>query len=291
MKQLLVLSGKGGTGKTTVTTSLIHISQVKKYADCDVDAPNLHLSMTEIPLKETIAIHGLPKAFIHQDVCINCGLCQKYCRFDAIYLRENEYIVDSMLCEGCSVCTLVCPVDAISMEKNANGLLRNYENEDTFFTTATLNMGSGNSGLLVSEVKNQLKTSTVESSFEIIDGSPGIGCPVISSITGVDLILIVAEPSVSGISDMIRVLEVAKRMNVRAVVSVNKYDVNEEKTYDIINICKERNLVFVGTIPYDPKLIEISNGIFNLDTLNHSIGYESIKHIYENIKSILLGDE
>jgi MinD superfamily P-loop ATPase len=282
MKQLLVLSGKGGTGKTTVTTLLIQLLDLKKYADCDVDAPNLHLSIQLGKPTEKRELYGLKKAFIVVDNCINCGLCQKYCRFDAIYKSDDFYKVDPILCEGCSVCSLVCPKDTIQMIDNVNGTLLNYQTVDTFFTTAALQMGSGNSGFLVSEVKNQLKHNQTYTSFEIIDGSPGIGCPVIASITGVDLVLVVAEPSVSGYSDMKRVIQTAKKMKVPSVVCVNKYDINPVITDEIISYCQNQKISFVGKIPFDKEIAQIAKGK-KIDIANS----KGIQDIYSIIDKIL----
>jgi len=280
MKQLLVLSGKGGTGKTTVTTLLIKLYNIKKYADCDVDAPNLHLSTKLEGNKSESVLFGMKKAFIHEDLCRNCGLCQNYCRFDAIFLSDSSYKVDPILCEGCQVCHTVCPHNVITMDESPNGTLLNYESSESFFTTASLEMGSGNSGFLVSEVKDQLKTSTIASDIEIIDGSPGIGCPVISSITGVDTVLVVAEPSVSGFADMKRVIETAARMNVKSVVCVNKYDINLEKTEEIEYYCNKQNIPFLGKIPFDKELKKIAEGIKDVES---SKGTEAIRQIMNQI--------
>ncbi len=283
MKQLLVLSGKGGTGKTTVSTAIIKLFNITKYADCDVDAPNLHLSIQPLGTKKESVLFGMKKALIHEDICRNCGICQNYCRFDAIYLKENQYTIDPILCEGCQVCKVVCPHNAITMEESPNGTLQNTESNESFFTTATLEMGSGNSGFLVSEVKNQLKYSSIIADVEVIDGSPGIGCPVISSITGVDLVLVVAEPSVSGFEDMKRVIETAKRMNVKSVVCVNKFNINLEKTNEIEYYCTSNKIPFLGRIPFDDELKKIAQGI---DSSNHSPGIEVVKQIMDQILSI-----
>jgi MinD superfamily P-loop ATPase len=254
MKQLLLLSGKGGTGKTTVATCLIQLSQAKAYADCDVDAPNLHLVLGTFENHSTKPYYDLPKAVIDPDLCTECGLCHQVCRFDAI--TRNPYQVIPHLCEGCTYCAHVCPSEAITLEETVAGTIELHTRSDETFSTATLKMGSGTTGLLVTEVKKQIKD---KAKFAILDGSPGIGCPVIASLTGVDLALMVAEPSLSGISDLQRVIQSARQLHVPACVIVNKSDVNEELTGRIRRYCNEESIPFLGTIPYDKEAIAAIN--------------------------------
>jgi len=254
MKQLLLLSGKGGTGKTTVATCLIQLSQAKAYADCDVDAPNLHLVLGTFENHSTKPYYDLPKAVIDPDLCTECGLCHQVCRFDAI--TRNPYQVIPHLCEGCTYCAHVCPSEAITLEETVAGTIELHTRGDETFSTATLKMGSGTTGLLVTEVKKQIKD---KAKFAILDGSPGIGCPVIASLTGVDLALMVAEPSLSGISDLQRVIQSARQLHVPACVIVNKSDVNEELTGRIRRYCNEESIPFLGTIPYDKEAIAAIN--------------------------------
>ncbi len=258
MHQILILSGKGGTGKTTVASSFIYLSQAKAYADCDVDAPNLHLVMGEFPSVEKHDYMGLPKAVIDPDRCIGCNRCFEACRFDAIK-PGTPYSVIPIACEGCTYCMHVCPVGAIHMEEAKAGDLRLYSRNDEYFSTATLQMGSGTTGKLVSEVKKQLRDVAKEHDVAILDGSPGIGCPVIASLTGVDLALMVAEPSVSGMSDLKRVLASAKQLQVPVAVVVNKYDMNERKSGEIEVYCYKEGIPFLGKIPYDRKAVEAIN--------------------------------
>lgn len=262
MKQLLILSGKGGTGKTTVASAFIKLSNAKAYADCDVDAPNLHLVMKQQSEPKITDYYGMPKAKINTDICINCDKCRQNCRFDAIKINKvnKEYYVDNFACEGCGVCEEICPVNAISLETVVSGELMLY-NGDIVFSTAKLKMGSGTSGMLVTEVKNQMKSQTKNSGITIIDGSPGIGCPVIASISGVDLVLIVTEPSISGISDMERIIETSKKFQTKVAVCINKYDTNIKNTEKIEQYCLENNIPFVGIIPFDSSAIKaINNG-------------------------------
>lgn len=184
MKQLLILSGKGGTGKTTIASAFIKLADAKAYADCDVDAPNLHLVMEGLPGPVCTDCYGLDKAEIDTDICIECGACQLNCRFDAISYKEYMK-VDYFGCEGCGVCEAICPVQAVILKSAVAGNLMLYKN-DNLFSTAQLKMGSGNSGLLVTDVKKQLKLAPANTKIAIIDGSPGIGCPVIASLSGVD---------------------------------------------------------------------------------------------------------
>lgn len=254
MKQLLLLSGKGGTGKTTVATALIQLSKAKAYADCDVDAPNLHLVMGAFEEEETKPYYDLPKAVIDPSLCIDCDLCYQVCRFDAI--TQNPYSVIPHLCEGCTYCVHVCPTEAITLQATVAGTIELKKRGDETFSTATLKMGSGTTGLLVTEVKKQIK-DTAE--FAILDGSPGIGCPVIASLTGVDLVLMIAEPSVSGFSDLQRVIQSAHQLGVPSCVIVNKSDVNEELTAVIRTFCTEESIPFLGTIPYDKEAVTAIN--------------------------------
>ena len=265
MKQLLVLSGKGGTGKTTVVSSFVELLDAKVFADCDVDAPNLHLvtNMDEQP--NVSDYYGMDKAFINSKRCIECGDCANNCRFHAIEKTDNGYHVNAFSCEGCSVCETVCPVGAIEMKQDIAGELMLYAT-DKVFSTAKLKMGSGTSGKLVTEVKKAMKSSAHakpdilrKSDVAIIDGSPGIGCPVIASVSGVDVILLVTEPTVSGMSDMKRVIELADHFKIRVAICTNKFDVNTEKTEAIKRFAKSKNIPFVGVIPYDKGIAEATN--------------------------------
>jgi len=241
MKQLLILSGKGGTGKTTVASAFIRLSEAQAYADCDVDAPNLHLITEQSVLPEIKDYYGLPKAEIHQDLCVGCGLCSRSCRFDAISY-DKTYEVNPFACEGCGVCARVCPAEAITLKP-----------------AVQLKMGSGTSGMLVSEVKKQMKSAAGKAELAVIDGSPGIGCPVIASISGVDMVLIVAEPSISGISDLERIVKTAVSFGTKTAVCINKYDTNAVNSERIQRFCRENNLSFAGVIPYDLEAVRAIN--------------------------------
>lgn len=279
MKQLLILSGKGGTGKTTLAASFVSLSGAKAYADCDVDAPNLHLVTRHPHEPRHSDYYGMPKAVIDPTLCIQCGRCQEHCRFDAIY-NDGTYWVNHFACEGCGVCALLCPTKAVSFVPDIAGDLMLYKN-GAVFSTAELQMGSGTSGKLVTEVKKQLIKAADKSEFAVIDGSPGIGCPVIASMSGADLVLIVAEPSVSGISDMERIIDTAIKFQVRVVVCTNKYDLNLSKTEEIENYCRENHLLFVGRIPYDPAAIRATNlgmSVADIDCIAGS----AIRQIYDN---------
>ena len=264
MKQLLILSGKGGTGKTTLAGAFIKLAKAKAYADCDVDAPNLHLVMKQSVKPKRTDYYGMPKAVIHAEKCIQCDLCRQNCRFEAINVN-HEYKVDSYSCEGCGVCETICPVNAIALKPAVAGELMLYTDE-TIFSTAQLKMGSGTSGMLVTEVKKQMNLVTKDAELAIIDGSPGIGCPVIASLSGVDLVLIVAEPSISGISDMERIIKTAEQFESRIAVCINKYDTNIVNTEKIELFCKKMNLPVAGRIPFDSNAVKaINNGLSIID--------------------------
>ena len=285
-KKLLILSGKGGTGKTTVACAFINLAQAKAYADCDVDAPNLHLVCKQSQDSTNTDYYGLQKAHIDPEKCAGCGLCTKYCRFDAIYSKENKYFVDPFSCEGCSVCEFVCPAGAISMKDSITGEMMLYS-RPSFFSTACLKMGSGNSGKLVSAVKKQLYDNLDKGcEIVVIDGSPGIGCPVIASISGVDMVLIVAEPSVSGISDMERIIDTSNRFGVLIAVCVNKYDTNIPNTLKIEKYCQNNNIPFIGKIPYDKMAVYATNRGISIVSMDCASG-EAVKNIYTKTLEII----
>lgn len=258
MKKLLFLSGKGGTGKTTTAAAFAYFSGAKALADCDVDAPNLHL-VTDLSVQPEVSeFIGAEKATIDPEQCMGCGQCMMFCRFDAIRREGVVCQVDEYACEGCGVCAHVCPVQAVTLQPDRAGEKQLYKG-DTVFSTARLKMGRGNSGKLVTEVKLALLKNAPDTALALIDGSPGIGCPVIASVSGVDLVLVVAEASKSGISDLHRLLETAKTFRTQLAVCVNKWDVSPAHTQEIEEYCAAEGIPFVGKIPYDRTAAQAIN--------------------------------
>ncbi|MDD4401366.1 MAG: ATP-binding protein [Desulfitobacteriaceae bacterium] len=285
MKQLLILSGKGGTGKTTIASAFIKLADARAYADCDVDAPNLHLITGWNSQPEKTDYYGLPKVEINPELCLECDLCRPNCRFDAISIAK-KYKIDPLACEGCSVCAYVCPVGAVTLKPAVAGELMLYSDEEKVFSTAQLKMGSGTSGMLVTEVKKQMRLAAVDAQLAIIDGSPGIGCPVIASLSGVDMVLIVAEPSISGISDMERIINTAAKFGTKTAVCINKYDTNLEHTEKIEGFCKKQGLPFTGRIPFDSSAVKAINKGQTIVDIDCTSGM-AVKEVYHKTMNLL----
>lgn len=290
MKQLLVLSGKGGTGKTTVASAFIELAQAKAFADCDVDAPNLHLvsRFPSPPSQEDF--FGLPKAEIDPALCISCDRCRQNCRFGAIQ-KNDFYRVNAFACEGCGLCAALCPPEVITMKPTVAGELLLYRDE-AVFSSACLKVGTGNSGLLVTQVKKNMRGAAGNAPLAIIDGSPGIGCPVIASLSGVDLVLIVAEPSLSGFSDLERILKTAAHFQVPCAVCINKHDTNPGNTEKIVRYCRENNLPFVGKIPFDQEAVKAINRGETIARAQSPAG-RAVGQVFREIIKLMdsLGDE
>lgn len=259
MKELVVISGKGGTGKTSIVAAFANLVKNAVFADCDVDAADLHLVLSPT-IKQQSDFSGGKRAAINSDKCIGCGKCADMCRFNAIQLDspanemiEKTYIVDPISCEGCKVCVEFCPVGAIDFRDVVNG---QWYISDTRFgpmVHAKLGIAEENSGKLVTLLRRQAKRIGSEQGKDllIVDGSPGIGCPVIASVTGSDLVLIVTEPTLSGIHDLERVAELTSNFGIQTLVCVNKADINPEMTSRISEMARQRGLKVVGKIPYD----------------------------------------
>ena len=259
MKELVVLSGKGGTGKTSIVGSFAALAVNKVLADCDVDAADLYLLLQPQPRKEQEFWSG-QVAVINEDSCTRCGLCQELCRFNAI----SDFRVYSISCEGCGFCSQICPEEAITMKDNLAG---DWFISDTKYgplVHARLGIAQENSGKLVAVVRQQAREKADESGFEYIitDGPPGIGCPVISSLSGARLALIVTEPTLSGIHDLERVLGVCRHFKVQPLVCINKYDINGSNTRQIEEYCLGQGIEVASKVPYDNVFTEaIEHGL------------------------------
>jgi len=254
MKQIVVISGKGGTGKTVVTASFAAIAKKSVIADCDVDAADLHLLLTP-DIKQRHTFKSGKTAEINKDLCSGCGKCVELCRFEAI---GADFVVDPVSCEGCGFCGFVCPEQAISMEENETGEWFVSETRFGPMVHAKLGIAEENSGKLVSLVRSNAKRIAEEKKAEwvIVDGSPGIGCPVIASISGVDTALIVTEPTMSGLHDADRVIKVARHFHVPVKLIINKYDLNLETADKIEQYCKDNGVCLLGKISFDKAVVE-----------------------------------
>ncbi len=263
MKQLTVISGKGGTGKTVITASFASLAEKKVMADCDVDAADLHL-LLHPKIRKTCEFRGGKKAVLNQQLCTNCGRCIEVCRFDAISENErrspeeSRTTIDPISCEGCGVCALICPVQAIQMQESLSGEWYISETEYGPMVHARLGIAEENSGKLVTVVRHNARLIAQEKDLDlvIVDGPPGIGCPVIASITGVDLVMAVTEPTISAISDLERVLSLARHFKIEPVVLINKYDINLENTKRIENFCERDGIEIVGKLPLDSAVTQ-----------------------------------
>ena len=252
MNQILFLSGKGGTGKTTVAGAFAMLASEKILADCDVDAANLHLLFEMTPINGG-TFEGSNAATIDTGRCTRCGRCAEICRFHAI---GESIVVDPFLCEGCGACETICPENAITLTPRISGRWVVAETPVAPLVTAELIPGEEASGKLVTHVKRRATDLAKDRGLEriIIDGSPGIGCPVIASTAGVDLAILVTEPSLSGLHDLKRILEVVRHFGIDAQLVVNKHDLSPELSGKIEAYAKEEHVSILGRIPYDPAV-------------------------------------
>jgi len=249
MKELVVISGKGGTGKTSLMAALANLAENKVLCDADVDAADLHLLMAP-RVQERHDFKGGGEAIIDPEQCTACGLCRELCRFEAI---AEDFTVDSIGCEGCGVCVDMCPEQAIAFPVKTCGEWYKSDTRCGPMVHARLGIAEENSGKLVTLVRQEARQLAEDQGLDLIitDGPPGVGCPVIASIGGATAVLIVAEPTVSGLHDMARVVQLADHFKVPVMVCVNKFDLNPEKTAAIEALAREHNLTFIGTIPFD----------------------------------------
>lgn len=258
MKEITVLSGKGGTGKTSIVAALASLAENAVFCDNDVDAADLHLILDPHILEEHQFGSG-SKAFINTNVCIDCGLCEQHCRFDAIHRDKSGYLmVNPFQCEGCRLCERICPVEAITSEQYNNN---SWFISDTRFgklVHAKMGAGEENSGRLVTNIRSKAKeiAEQEKADYIISDGSPGIGCPVIASITGTDTVLLVIEPSLSGIHDARRLFELVKSFNIPTLALINKFDINPAITSQTMKFLNDNNITVTGKIPFDTRFVE-----------------------------------
>jgi MinD superfamily P-loop ATPase len=280
MKEVVVLSGKGGTGKTSIVGSFAALAKDKVVVDCDVDAADLHLLLHPSMLEKHEFWSG-QIAIIDGDKCTQCGICQDMCRFNAI----DDFQVDAISCEGCGFCYHVCPEGAIEMKENMAG---HWSISDTCYgplVHARLGVAQENSGKLVATVRQQARqiAENEEVGLIISDGPPGIGCPVISSLSGASLALLVTEPTLSGIHDLERVLGVCRHFNVPAMVCINKYDINEDNTRQIEDYCLSQEVEVVARIPFDNIVTEaMVNGVPVVEYSQNGVS-RRIKMLWETV--------
>jgi MinD superfamily P-loop ATPase len=254
MKQIVIISGKGGTGKTVITGAFAALAKNKVMADCDVDAADLHL-LLQPKIKERHNFRSGLNASIDKKICQQCGKCIAACRFNAI---SDDFLIDRVSCEGCGFCSHICPVQAIKMNENLAGEWFISETRFGPMVHAKLGIAEENSGKLVSLVRKQAKELAEKNNCDwiIIDGAPGIGCPVIASLSGIDCAVVVTEPTLSGLHDALRVIEVTKHFNVPSKLVINKYDLNPDMSKKIEEHCAKNRISLIGKVRFDKAVVE-----------------------------------
>jgi MinD superfamily P-loop ATPase len=255
--EIAVISGKGGTGKSSVSAAFATLSEKVVLADCDVDAANLYILFNPTHEEEQVYIGG-QKAEINYSLCSNCGLCISYCRFGAISFLNDKVIISETSCDGCKLCSRICPTEAIIMIDSDKSRMYSGTFRNGKMVYGRLAPGEENSGKLVNMVRDKAKTIAKEENIDtiIIDGPPGIGCPVISTITGVDHVVIVTEPTISGMHDLIRTIEITSKFNLKTWVIINKSDLNDEMSNKIEAYCHSINIQVIGKLPFAPEVVK-----------------------------------
>ncbi len=283
MKEIVVISGKGGTGKTSITASFAYLGADNiVVADCDVDAADLHM-LLEPDFAKSEDFYSGEIADINQDLCIKCGECANVCRFNAIPIIDGQFVVNQLNCEGCGYCARICPVNAITnLDNNVGKWFISTTKLNSIMVHARLGIGAENSGKLVAKVKNEAKRIALETKkdFVLVDGSPGIGCPVVSSLSGASFVVIVTEATVSGLHDMKRVYELVKKFNLKAGCIINKYDLNLDVSTEIKSFLKAENIIHIANLPYDES--------FTRAMVEGKTIVETKKDKNNNLKSIII---
>ena len=286
IKEVVVVSGKGGTGKTSIVGALVQLLTNRVVADCDVDAANLHMLLNPVVIEEKEFVGG-KKAIIDASRCTGCGICREVCRFQAI---SPDYQVNQNQCEGCGACYFLCPAGAVDFPSSRAGTC--YVCNDKYskpFVYAKLFPGEENSGKLVTMVRNEARAIAEKNNipFVIIDGPPGIGCPVIASMTGVHMAVAVTEPTIAGIHDLERIIGLAQFLKCKTAVIVNKGDINPDYSKRIEEYCAAKGSSFLGIIPYESKITEAQvQAATILDVAPDSPASKIIRGIYNKLLAL-----
>ena len=284
MKELVIISGKGGTGKTSITGSLAALAQNAVLADCDVDAADLHLILPP-DIQEEHDFYSGHEAVIRPDDCTTCGLCNELCRFDAIQQKDEAFSIDPFACEGCGVCVQFCPANAIDFPDALCGKWFRSDTRHGPMVHARLNIAAENSGKLVATVRQQARQVAEDAGADwiIIDGPPGTGCPVIASISGVDAVLVVTEPTLSGEHDLLRVLQLTRHFKIPAFISVNKWDINPDMTARIEAAAEKAGATILERVPYDSSITTAQIQTKSIIELNDGPAATSVKTLWEKL--------
>jgi MinD superfamily P-loop ATPase len=283
-KHIVILSGKGGTGKTTLSAAFCYLAENKVAADCDVDAADLYILLKPEKI-EAAPFYGSKKAVILADKCAKCGLCEDYCRFGAI----KNFSVDIVSCEGCGFCYRICPSKAIMFDYYQTG--EKFDGalpDDSKFLYAKLAPGEGNSGKLVTDIKKHAGEYSENAEYIIVDGPPGIGCPVNASIANADIVVLVTEPTVSGIHDLQRILQLLDLLNKKAAVVINKFDINLSKTEELKKFLSDRNTDLLGEIPYDASVVKALQQSKSILEYKESIAAQEIIKLWSKLELKLI---
>jgi len=288
LKQIVVLSGKGGAGKTTLTATLAKLFDSKVIVDTDVDAADMFILMKP-KIRKKEKFKGKSVAKINQDYCIKCGKCKELCRFDAINIINDKYKINEYMCDGCNLCEIACPENAINMIPQIVGEWYISETKWGDMVHAKLYPGAENSGNLVTMVKHQAKliAENKKKNFLLIDGPPGIGCPVNSSLSGAHYAVLVTEPTQSGLHDLKRIQQVSNHFDLDNYLVINKYDINIEMTNKILEFAQDKNMKLIGKIPFDKRIV---NAQVNLKTPIDFEENEDLKKQFKEIYNKLIND-